>query len=214
VKSLFICLANSRKFGERCIAGIQVAKNGAEYQPVEEDGKPKWIRPISKTEHGAVDERFVGGISLLDIVEIEVEEFGQNGYQSENAIFKPASVKKIEKLQISDSGLDSFTDMNQHRLFGNTGKAVSDEVIDSVTNSLTFIKVTDFQVIRKENKQLRMKFGFNNVSYDLPITDTDFERKYDENKTILKDINRLYLTISLGLLHNGWHSKLIAGIVY
>ena len=73
MKTLFICFANSKKFGERCIAGIEVKKDGAAYQPVEKEGKPKWLRPISKFQHGAVGEDLVGGINLMDIIEVDVE---------------------------------------------------------------------------------------------------------------------------------------------
>ena len=145
MKTLFICLANSKKFGERCIAGIEVKKTGTAYQPIEKEGKPKWLRPISRYQHGAVGEDLVGGINLMDIIEIDVEEFCPSGYQSENATFKPASIKKVGKIRLSDKNLDRLIDMDQYNLFGNRGKAVSE---------------------------------------------------------------------SLGIFHNGWHSKLIAGVLY
>ncbi|KAF0120166.1 MAG: hypothetical protein FD151_1743, partial [bacterium] len=138
-----------------------------------------------------------------------------NGYQSENATFKPDSIKKIGKISLSEENLDRFIDMDQYNLFGNKGKAVSEDVIDSVENSLTLIKVTDFQVNRKDSDgQLRIDFVFNHNRYDLPITDIDFIQRYNENETLLKNTNCLYLAISLGIFHNGWHSKLIAGVLY
>ncbi|OQY10209.1 MAG: hypothetical protein B6I30_08690 [Desulfobacteraceae bacterium 4572_187] len=215
MKTLFICLANSKKFGERCIAGIEVKKDGNVYQPVEKEGKPKWLRPISKFQHGAVGEDLVGGIKLMDIIEIDIEELCPNGYQSENATFKPKSIKKIGNIRISEENLDRLIDMGQYYLFGNRGKAVSEDVIDSVGHSLTLIKVTDFQVNKRDSDgQPRIDFVFNHNHYDLPITDIDFIQRYNENETLLKNTNCLYLSISLGIFHNGWHSKLIAGILY
>lgn len=215
MKTLFICLANSKKYGERCIAGIEVKKTGTAYQPIEKEGKPKWLRPISKYQHGAVGEDLVGSIKLMDIIEIDVEEFCPSGYQSENATFKPASVKKVGNIKLSDKNLDRLIDMDQYNLFGNIGKAVSDDVIDSVEHSLTLIKVVDFQINRKDSDgQLRIEFEFNHNRYDLPITDIDFLRRYNENEALLENTNCLYLTISLGIFHNGWHSKLIAGVLY
>ena len=137
MKTLFICLANSKKFGERCIAGIEVKKDGNVYQSVEKEGKPKWLRPISKFQHGAVGGDLVGGISLMDIIEIDIEELCPNGYQSENATFKPESIKKIGNIRLSEENLDRLIDMDQNYLFGNRGKAVSEDVIDSVERSLT-----------------------------------------------------------------------------
>jgi len=215
MKTIFICLANSKKFGERCIAGIEVKKDGRAYQPVEKEGRPKWLRPISKFQHGAVGEDLVGGINLMDIIEIDVEELCPNGYQSENATFKPESIKKIGNIRLSGKKLDRLIDMEQHYLFGNRGKAVSEDVIDSVECSLTLIKVHDFQVnTRDSDGQLRIDFVFNHNRYDLPITDIDFIQKYSENEALLENTNCLYLAISLGIFHNGWHSKLIAGVLY
>jgi len=215
MKTLFICLANSKKFGERCIAGIEVKKTGGAYQPVEKEGKPKWLRPISKFQHGAVGENLVGGFNLMDIIEIDVEEFCPYGYQSENATFKSESIKKIGNIGLSEKKLDRLIDMEQNYLFGNRGRAVLEDVIDAVDRSLTLIKVTDFQVNKRDSDgQLRIDFEFNYNRYDLPITDIDFIQKYSENEALLDNTNCLYLAISLGILHNGWHSKLIAGVLY
>jgi hypothetical protein len=213
MKTLFICLANSKKYGERCVAGIEVRKVGGAYQPVEKKGNPKWLRPISKYYHGAISEDLVGGIRLMDIIEIDIKELCPNGYQSENATFKPESIKKIGNIRLSEKILNRLIDMEQYNLFGNKGKAVSEDVIDSVDHSLTLIKVTDFHVKRKDG-QLRIDFEFNNNRYDLAITDINFIQKYGENETLLDNTNCLYLTISLGIYHNGWHSKLIAGVLY
>jgi len=215
MKIIFICLANSKKFGERCIAGIEVKKVGGVYQPVEKEGRPNWLRPISKLQHGAVDENLVGGITLMDIIEIDVEELCPNGYQSENATFKTESIKKIGNIRLSEENMDRLIDMDQHYLFGNRGKAVSEDVIDLVDRSLTLIKVTDFQVNKRDTDgQLRIDFVFNHNRYDLPITDINFIQKYSENEALLESKNCLYLAISLGIYHNGWHSKLIAGVIY
>jgi hypothetical protein len=215
MKTLFICLANSKKFGERCIAGIEVRKGAGAYQPVEKEGKPKWLRPISKLHHGAVGDNLVGGLNLMDIIEIDIEELCPNMYQSENASFKPESIRKIGNIRLSEENLDRLIDMDQHYLFGNKGKAVSEDVIDSVERSLTLIKVNDFHVNRRDpDGQLRIDFVFNYNRYDLPITDINFVQKYSENEGLLENINFLYLAISLGIYHNGWHSKLIAGVIY
>ena len=208
MKSLFICLANSKKFGERCIAGIEVKKTGGSYQPVVKEGRPRWLRPISKLQHGAVGEHLVGGINLMDIIEIDVEELCPNGYQSENATFKPESIKKIGNIRLSEENLDRIIDLDQNYLFGNKGKAVSEDVIDEIDRSLTLIKVTDFQISKRgPDGQLRIDFEFNYNRYDLPITDIAFIQKYSENEALLDNTTCLYLALSLGIYHNGWHSK-------
>ena len=48
MKAIFICLANSKKYGERCIAGIELTKGAnGNLTVVKENGRPKWIRPVS-----------------------------------------------------------------------------------------------------------------------------------------------------------------------
>jgi hypothetical protein len=179
------------------------------------EGRLKWLRPISKLQHGAVGEHLVGGINLMDVIEIDIEELCPKGYQSENATFKPESIKKIGNVRLSEENLDRFVDMDQNYLFGNRGKAVSEDVIDSLNYSLTLIKVTDFNLNKRDSDgQLRIDFVFNNNRYDLPITDIHFIQKFGENETLLENTNCLYLAISLGIYHNGWHSKLIAGVLY
>lgn len=215
MKKFFLCLANSKKFGERCIAGIELRKGRKKFHPVEKEGKPCWLRPISKFQHGAVRESIVGGINLMDIIELDIEELCPNGYQSENVTFKPKSIKKVGNFGLSEENLDSLIDMDQRFLFGNRGRAVPEDVIDSVEHSLTLIKVTDFQVNRRDSDgQLRIVFEFNHNRYDLPITDIDFIQRYNDNETLLENKKCLYLAISLGIFHNGWHSKLIAGVIY
>lgn len=173
------------------------------------------MRPVSKYQHGEVGENLVGGIRLMDLIEIDLEELCPNGYQSENATFKLDTIKKIGNIRISEDNLDRLIDMNQYNLFGNRGKAVSNDVIDSIDHSLTLIKVTDFQVYKKDTEQqLRIKFIFSFDQYDLPITDIDFIQKYNGDERLLKNSSCLYLAISLGVFHNGWHSKLIAGVLY
>ena len=74
-----ICLANSWKLKERCIAGIDIDTG-------------KWVRPICDSlypEDGRVPEsvRLVNGREpqLLDILEIPLADTGNNfGFESEN----------------------------------------------------------------------------------------------------------------------------------
>ncbi len=74
-----ICLANSWKLGERCIAGIDIDTG-------------KWVRPVCDSlypEDGKVPEsiRLINGREpqLLDILEIPLADTGNNfGFESEN----------------------------------------------------------------------------------------------------------------------------------
>ncbi len=78
-----ICLANSRKHGERCIAGIDV-----------ETGR--WVRPVSGLDDGRVPRarQLINGkdVRLLDLVRVPMAETGPDfGFESENLSLLPGS---------------------------------------------------------------------------------------------------------------------------
>ena len=119
MKTKIICLANSYKEGGRCIAGIQIDSNNI---PIIIDSQPKWIRPIYNTKHGQIPYNLVQNVKLLDIVEFELTENIQQGYQSENVYFKDNSI--TIKSGISNFNLKDYC-QNVPLIFGNNGNAVS-----------------------------------------------------------------------------------------
>ena len=78
-----ICLANSRKHGERCIAGI-------------DPDSGEWVRPVSSLDDGRIDKtmRLVEGREprLLDVLRIPLAESGPDfGFESENRSVMPGA---------------------------------------------------------------------------------------------------------------------------
>jgi len=74
-----VCLANSRKYSGRCIAGKEILADG--YGP--------WIRPVSVRQYGEISEeerRYENGVSakLLDILRVPLIGAAPQLYQSEN----------------------------------------------------------------------------------------------------------------------------------
>lgn len=211
----FVCLANSFKEGGRCLAGIEL---DADNNPRFINGHPKWIRPICNTPHGEVPTPIVSHINILDIIEVKIKKKypKTNNYQSENAYFKKKSLRVIGDYD-SDK-LDRLCD-NRKLIFGNRGKAVSEEAIGNTTFSLMIIKVTTFEVIEKtyednpNRSQIRLVFSFNGNQYDLPVTDPVFIHRYQTNPDFLENFNQLYVSLSLAVEWEGWYYKLIAGII-
>ena len=212
MKTTFVCLANSKKESGRCIAGIELQNNN---KPLLVNGKPKWLRPVYKTEHGEVPTNLVSHIKLLDIVEIEITDEVPNGFQFENVHFDTKSISIIGKFPIDD--INRLCNNPLDYIFGNKGKAVSESEINFVNHSLILIKVNEYEVFEKtypDNlvKQIRVKFSYNIHQYDFPITDLTFCSEFRSNNNIFTK-TPIYLTLSLAANHNGWHSKLVAGIV-
>ena len=90
-----ICLANSRKLQGRCVAGIELAEEGA----------AKWIRPVSAREHQEVSEyerQYEDGSDprLLDVLDVPVLEHKPAHYQQENWLLDPEQYwRKIGKYE-------------------------------------------------------------------------------------------------------------------
>lgn len=215
MKTSFICLANSYKEGGRCVAGIE-CHNGIPLW--NEYDKPRWIRPVSSdTPHGEIDSRFSYKLKLLDIVEMDVINSVPQGHQVENVLFNSDSLKVRGVFPLHN--LDALCDQYQPFIFCNNSNAVSIEEAGQLAESLTLVKVTDFRFAAKPNPanaakpHIRLHFNFHQIRYNLPVTDPVFLREFQFDKDFLKNAPELYLCLSLGILHEGLHYKLVAGII-
>ncbi len=210
----FICLANSYKEGGRCMAGIELDANN---NPVIEFGRPKWIRPVCDTEHGQIPDKLAEPFKLLDIVEMEVVEEVPEDHQTENVTFKEDSIKIVGTFD--KNKLETLCD-NKKFIFGNSGKALSQDFIENMEHSLMLLKLNQFDVFKKSyddrhgRPQRRLEFQFNDHPYDFPITDPVFLYRHKNNPDLLKNINQIYVCVSLGIEWEGWYYKLVAGVVY
>ncbi len=222
MEKLFICLANSKKYTQRCIAGIELVKSprqGYRYEIVRKDVGPVWIRPVSGSEHGEVASKLVDHISLLDIVAVNVTSACPQGYQSENVLLDDGTpLRIIEKTDLHPSLTNKLSTTNHPKLFGNDLKFVDTEDIGQIDHSLVFIEpntVHVYESLRSTQKsQIRTNFFYNDTFYSLPITDIDFIEKFRCNPTILQNCTHIYFTVSLGIAFKEKHYKLVAGIVH
>jgi hypothetical protein len=218
MKITFICLANSKKHGERCIAGIELEKNSNnQWREIRnEDGKPKWIRPISSGENGQIEEKLVKDVHIFDVVEIDLIQRMPNGYQSENVLFNTTSLQIIESIKPQKTTLERLITTDNDCLFDNRGKAIPIEKIDRLQNSLCLISIQN-PICRFDDikYQFRLAFDYNGVNYDLPITDYKFlkSRVRKENEPIILN-EQIYACVSVGIAHKDWHYKLVAGMIY
>ncbi len=213
MKVTFVCLANSNKEKGRCIAGIEIQDG----KPRLVDGKPKWIRPVCNTLHGEIPSHLVWYVKLLDIIEINVTAQVPEGFQSENNRFDTDSIQVIGSYPASSLPALSFS--TNDLIFGNNGRAVSDEEIISPAHSLMLVKITAFKIFRNtysgnRNSQVRMRFTYRDSEYDFPVTDPVFVDRYRLDKDILANKDSIYITVSLGILFEGLHYKLVAAVFH
>jgi hypothetical protein len=214
-----ICLANSRKYSGRCVAGVELLLSnirGQRYEVKHYNGYPAWIRPISGNEFGQVDEYLVEDINLLDIIKVEALKNCPEGYQSENVLFEPESIAVVESVSPEERLLDKLISPIDIPLFGNDSNALSPDEIKKLGYSLAFIKPEAWACHFFTNiygKKVRMKFTHNKIDYDLPITDLDFCETFENCPTIVESYKRIYLAISLGKYFKGSYYKLVAGVI-
>ena len=213
-KKLIICMGNSYKNGGRCLAGIEVKKTSNGYSVVKDNaGSPKWIRPVMANDHHGIPESMVKAFGMLDVLEVDIANEVPVGAHSENVHF--CNINKVGRY---NGSLLSLCDEGHSLIFGNRGKAVSEEVFSTGGYSLMFVKPTDLFIESQQNdyghEKYRIQFTYMGNRYDFPLTDPEYiallqrgQRECGNRK------DELYLTLSLGVNFNDWHYKLVAGVV-
>ncbi len=218
MKRYFICLANSKKYGERCIAGIEMQRGkDMEFDIVLQEGKPKWIRPVSDAAHGQIPEASVRLMQIFDIYEVEILEDAPKSYQSENVVIDLKSLKFLKSVEITEKRLTLLSEKEQKVLFDSHATAVGKDGIATIKHSLQFVRAENPSIYLnelRETEQYRINFSFESNHYNMPITDVNFILAFKENPDLLQSVATIFVTVSLGIEHNERYFKLAAGIVF
>jgi hypothetical protein len=212
---LILCLANSYKHGGRCIAGVEVELKDGNLSIVKSQyGIPNWIRPVSHSAAGEVPMCDARDINVLSVVKIHGVSYAGNGSHSEDYYYQ--SLEPMQSLNPSDTFLKKYTDTWHSTIFGNRGRALTPEAFENGDYSVMLIRTEGAEVYldtRYEPKP-RIKFTHNRNTYDFPITDPIFLDRLHCNDSLYHDnYGVLYIVTSLGVVHDGWHSKLAATII-
>lgn len=187
-----LCLANSWKYGGRCVAGVQ------------NDGS--WIRPVSDTEDGSLNGNSClmrGGrpVRVLDVVRLRVQSPDPRPHQPENWIVTDDEWVLLRSRNVHEVSefLDSVT-VQGPSLFGTTTERVTwSQIQESESNpSLALVKAQRprFHWSQSNPTQRRASFALGGVSYDLPMTfEFELPAKGEANH---RSQSSWYFTISLG----------------
>lgn len=210
-----LCLANSYKHGGRCIAGIEVTINNGTYTIVRDaNGVPKWLRPISHSAAGEVPNYHALNIKILSIVKITGIEYAGMYSHSEDVYYQSLSV--YYKVKLTKNVLNDCLDNFHSTIFGNKGKALTPICFQNGNYSVMLVFAVKSEVYmdtRFDVPKARMKFVHNNNYYDFPITDPIYLERIKHDNNCIGILSDVYLVLSLGIEHEGWHSKLIASII-
>lgn len=213
----FVCLANSYKRGGRCIAGVEIiSDNNGGWMPARnEDGRPRWIRPIARTTYGEIPNYIAEDIATLSLVKLTDVVLCPEEAHVEN-VFYSRMEKCNYEITLEPSVMNKFIDTAHQSIFQSRGRAVSAEMLVGIHYSLMLIHSNRACAYIDENREKsknRMKFSYYGAEYDFPITDPTFIERLKQNPEGYLSINDVYLTISLGLEFEGWHHKLVAGVI-
>ena len=213
----FVCLANSYKRGGRCLAGVEITPEANGQWTIErhQNGSPRWIRPIAKTEYGEIPNHIAENIRMLSIIKLTDVRSCPECAHSENVSFYQMEVCPLA-YPAKQAIMNLFVDVTHQSVFGNRSKAISSDMLSGLHYSLMLIHVENAQAYIDENREKsknRMKFAYYGAEYDFPITDPTFLELFRKQPEQYAYIPDAYLTISLGLEFEGWHHKLVAGVI-
>lgn len=224
-----ICLADSQKLGGRCIAGRKITG----------DGFGDWIRPVSAREHGEIsnnERKYTDGnfATTLDIISIPTKNHSPHRYQTENYLIDDNSswgkvgAANWENVESCVDQLDGPLWRNGESTHHGENDKINLFFANELATSLTLIRPEDFVIeVRTENKfnlrtreydgpptrLVRTVFKFDNISYDIQLTDVAVKQKYLRKKDGEYSIDEVVLCISLGEPFHGYVYKLVAAVI-
>ncbi len=217
-----VCLANSRKEGDRCIAGRELVA----------DGRPGgWVRPVSDREDEGVNERerqYADGGEpvVLDVIDVPLREARPKGYQKENWLLDPRRRwRRVER--VAPHELRRFADpgaplwVNGHHTQHGRNDRLPLERARSLRSSLRLVGVDalelDVFAPRAEygdfKRRIKGQFRHAGAEYRLWVTDPAYEATYLNRPNASYTLGACYLTVSLGEPYQGYAYKLIAAII-
>lgn len=212
---LILCLANSYKHGGRCIAGIEVSLQEGQLSINKSSyGIPIWIRPVSHSAAGEVPLSDATGIKVLSVVKIVNACYVGSGSHSEDYYY--TKLQLLDTLNPSDEFLKKYTDTWHNCIFGNRGRALTPDAFQNGDYSLMLIRTEGSEIYldTRYTPKPRIKFNYNGNEYDFPITDPEYLNRLRLDASLYKSgYGVLYIVASLGVIHDGWHSKLAATII-
>ena len=212
----FLCLANSRKGGGRCVAGLVPGRG--------------WVRPVPNASGSAVPTARSKHFGLLDVVTADLASPVPLKSQPENVILGPEGFSKTtghDPLSLR-SELEALIGKEPDLLFRGRSDRIAEAEIDDepIKNSLVVVEPKTIRWRRTTSistgrPQVRCLFNIGEGSFSLVVTDLVVEEAlrqlpsgiHERNAAGFRDNQRLLLTISLGEAFEQHHYKLVAAAI-
>lgn len=216
-ESRFVCLANSRKLGGRCVAGLRMT--GKQVRVGD------WVRPVSRSDHGEVPVPYYDDGREMRLGDVVVFQEGQPvrhvpGYQPENVSFsgswrREGSVTWATLSRLAEreeepwpAGISSSMGRNDRFLV---------EQARLVRSSLTLQMVDDLELIAQQNPysnawDVRGEFSIAGTTLRLKVTDPVVEARLLSTQRS-ESIGDALVCLSLGEPYQGHVYKLLSGVI-
>ncbi len=172
----FICLANSRKMREHCVAGIKTDGTG-------------WIRPVSNSADGEVTTlqcRLPDGAQPLplDVLQVEVAQHRPQAHQPENWLIAGTPWNLVGRVDPAHAYAQLKPALVPGpELLGNRLDRIAHATIaqGTVAASLALIEPTNIRLRvttnNAGNRRIRSSFNLAGCGYDLAVTDPLIEER-------------------------------------
>lgn len=216
-----ICLANSRKYQGRCVAGKERLPNGSF----------AWVRPVSSRPNEELTEaerRYSDGSEpkLLDVIDIPLRRAAPRSSQKENwlldagrrwALHRRAEWRHLAALVDDPATLWA----NESSSFGGMNDRVAATVAEDLPCSLYLLRLDDLALHVSSRAgdgsfrwRLQASFTHRDVGYRLSVTDPEIEAACLMRADGTYQIGRAYATVSLGEpFRDGFCYKLVAALM-
>lgn len=215
-----VVLANSRKLGGRCLAGIEWERT-----------PPTWVRPVSaraSQELSFNERRYVDGTEpgLLDIVDVSLLGHQPSNHQFENWLLdtsrppKKIGTAQVEQLDYALAPPSPFwtTDLSTH---AGINDRIASDAVDSTEGSLRLLEVPALVLkvsaagadFGNSKRRVQGRFNFAGEMCWTWVTDPGIEEAYLAKPDGTYTIRDCVLTLSLGEEHEGYCYKFIAGVI-
>jgi hypothetical protein len=225
-KKTIVCLANSRKWQGRCVAGLEILPGRT----------AEWVRPVSGMEKGTlVWERFCGNANgrdprLLDLLEIEFLVPQPHTFQVENHRIDPR-LRWTYRGSLPWQKLLPHVERTKNALWMNAGSSrnghndmVPADAAPALKSSLKLVQPEELRVTvtlegsksGEAKRRIRGEFALADSWYILSITDCAFEQSLMKQVAgFSKVLRRPLLCVSVSEVVPQMHAcyKLIAGVV-
>ena len=217
MNALFLCLANSYKYGGRCLAGVLLEEHASGYHIVRNpDGSPRWIRPVMPEGTGEIPAEKTQYINLFDIVEV-CDVVDQPHYShSEDTTF--STLHKVRTYPRTVKIIELLCDDAHADLLGFAEKKITPEQYMTGTMSLALIRPEHVRIVCSEVDEyvkFRVFFTYHGIEYNCSITDPDYLHLLQSYgiESVERNKGEMYLVISLSKEYQGYYHKLVAGVL-